>query len=154
MLALQRHHHIHCIHRQVVEWVLKQQAPMQWKPSGWLGSWAHFFCYFSDRCYAGAIQVAIVLSCLYKQVILYVFLHLFPRCHKVIVTGVHFVVSLGPRCVCWEQSADLQPVTKDHHHHHHHHHNNNNNNNTSSTLQIDKYVVQFDSGPPLSCFFL
>lgn len=54
----------------------------------------------SDRLHTGSIQVVVVLSRLDEVVVLDVPLHLLSGQHKVIVSAVHLVVSLGPGGVC------------------------------------------------------
>ena len=51
------------------------------------------------RCNAGAVQVVVVLTGFYKQVVLNILLHLFSRRNEVVIPPVHFVLPSGPSCV-------------------------------------------------------
>lgn len=78
----------------------------------------HLLGHLPDALNAGAVQVAVVLARLDEPMALDVFLHLFPRRHKVIVSPVHLIFPFGPRGVCQKMtkiavralSADLNPV--------------------------------------------
>lgn len=66
----------------------------------WTTLYTYFFSYFSHRCNGRSVKIVIILSGLYKQMILYISLHLFPRGHKVIISSVHFIFSSTPCCIC------------------------------------------------------
>lgn len=64
-----------------------------------VAGWLYLLSDLSDRLDTGSVQVVVVLSCLDETVVLNVLLHLLSRHHKVIISPIHFVVPLRPRCV-------------------------------------------------------
>lgn len=64
---------------------------------------AHLFGYFSHRRYRCPVKIVVILSGFYEQMILYISLHLLPRCHKVVISSVYFVFPFRPRRICGQK---------------------------------------------------
>ena len=60
---------------------------------------SHLFCHFFDWLHTGAVQVVVVLPRLNEQMVLNRFLHFFPWRYEMIVSVIHFVISLWSRRV-------------------------------------------------------
>ena len=60
---------------------------------------SHLFCHFFDWLHTGAVQVVVVLPRLDEQMVLNRFLHFFPWRYEMIVSVIHFVISLWSRRV-------------------------------------------------------
>ena len=59
----------------------------------------YLLCHLTYGLHAGAVEVVVVLARLNELMVLDVLLHLLSGDHKVVVSGVHLVVPLGPGCV-------------------------------------------------------
>lgn len=75
---------------------------------------AHLLGHLADALHAGAVQMTVVLPGFNEPVALDVLFHLFPGGHKMIVSPVHLVIPLRPRCVC--QMKDKQRQMNAHEH--------------------------------------
>lgn len=64
---------------------------------------AYLFGYFSHRRYRCPVKIVVILSGFYEQMILYISLHLLPRCHKVVISSVYFVFPFRPRRICGQK---------------------------------------------------
>ena len=74
---------------------------------------SHLFSDLLDRSNAGSVQVVIIHPSLYKEVVLYVTLHLFPWSHKVVVASGLFVGAPFSCCVCHKGSAISQNMLQE-----------------------------------------